>query len=145
MEINHRKELHKINYLSSEIDALYHLSSVKFDISDSESIVLYSIYDAGDECSLSDIYKTSGISKQTINSALRNLERKNIVELTKLDGRSKRVSFTRSGKIFAKNTVGKLFAAEADAFEEWSEEEIETYIALMEKYVKSFRTHIEKL
>lgn len=40
MEINHRKELHKINYLSSEIDALYHLSSVKFDISDSESIRL---------------------------------------------------------------------------------------------------------
>ena len=47
MNKNYRNEVHKMNYLSSEIDSLYHLSSLKFGISDSASIVLYTIYDAG--------------------------------------------------------------------------------------------------
>lgn len=145
MNKNYRNEIHRINYLSTELDALYHLSSVRFGISDSESIVLYSILDTGEECLLSDIYKSSGISKQTINSAIRNLERKDIVVLTQMNGRSKRVSFTERGKSFAKNTVARLFEAEAAAFEDWSEEEINCYMKLMEKYVDSFRAQIERL
>lgn len=68
--------IHRINYLTSEMDAVYHRASLKLGISDSVSLILYTIYDAGGSCLLSEIYKKSGISKQTVNSALRGLEGK---------------------------------------------------------------------
>lgn len=145
MNKNYRNEVHKMNYLSSEIDSLYHLSSLKFGISDSASIVLYTIYDAGGECLLSHIYKTSGISKQTINSAIRHLEAEHFINLKQMDGRSKMVSFTDEGERFAENTVARLFAAETGVFESWTKEQVEIFMDLMEKYLDAFRKQIENL
>lgn len=145
MSRKYKNEIHKMNYLSSEIDALYHLASLKFGISDSVSIVLYAIYDAGGACLLSDIYKTSGISKQTINSAIRSLEADHFINLKQMDGRSKMVAFTEEGKAFAERTAAEIFAAENRAFETWSDQEVGTFLKLMEKYADSFREQIEKI
>jgi len=145
MNRNHINEINRINYLSSELESLYHQSSLRLGITDSVSIVLYSIYDAGSECLLSDIYKNSGISKQTINSAIRSLEADDILHLVQYTGRSKKVVLTEKGKDFARQTVAKLYQAEQSAFDSWSEEEISTYIVLMEKYNDCFRRQIEKL
>ncbi|XCP83994.1 helix-turn-helix domain-containing protein [Roseburia hominis] len=68
-------KLHRINYLMAETDALYHQASLKLGISDSAMRVLYAIYDSGESCSPSSIYKASGVSKQTINSVVRKLEK----------------------------------------------------------------------
>lgn len=138
-------DIKKINYLTSEIDSLYHQSSVKLGISDSVSIILYSVWDEGESCLLSDIYKKSGISKQTVNSAIRNLEADNILYLEQHKGRAKKVILTDKGKGFVNQTIVRLQKAEANAFGTWSEEEINTYIQLMEKYVDCFRSQIEKL
>lgn len=135
----------KINYLTSEIDSLYHQSSVKLGISDSVSIILYSVWDEGESCLLSDIYKKSGISKQTVNSAIRNLEADNILYLEQHKGRAKKVVLTDKGKEFVNQTIVKLQEAEVNAFDAWSEEEINTYIQLMEKYADCFRSQIENL
>ncbi len=145
MKRNYINEIHRINYLSSELESLYHQSSLKLGITDSVSIVLYSIYDAGSECLLSDIYKNSGISKQTINSAIRGLEADDILHLEQYTRRSKKVVLTEKGKDYVQQTVAKLYQAEQNAFGSWSEEEISTYIALMEKYNNCFRHQIEKL
>lgn len=145
MNQNVIKAINKINYLSSEIEALYHQTSLKLGISDSVSVILYTVYDVGDNCLLSDIYKKSGISKQTVNSAIRGLEADNILYLEQHTGRAKRVVLTDKGKDYAKKTVGKLHEAEVQAFDTWSEEEISTYIHLMEKYTHCFRKQIEKM
>ena len=145
MNQNGMKAINKINYLSSEIEALYHQVSLKLGISDSVSVVLYTIYDAGESCLLSDIYKKSGISKQTVNSAIRSLEADNILYLEQYTGRAKRVVLTVKGKDFAKETVGKIHEAEIQAFGTWTEEEISTYIHLMEKFTHCFCKQIEKM
>lgn len=137
--------INKINYLGSEIESLYHQASLKLGISDSVSIILYTVYDAGESCLLSDIYKKSGISKQTVNSAIRGLEADHILYLEQYTGRAKRVVLTEKGRDFAKQTVAKIQEAEIQAFDTWSEEEISTYIHLMEKYVHCFRKQIEKI
>lgn len=135
----------KINYLCSETDALYHQASLKLGISDSVSIILYTVYDAGESCLLSDIYKKSGISKQTVNSAIRGLEAENILYLEQHTGRAKKVVLTDKGKDFVKKTVKRLHKAEIQAFGTWSEEEIKTYIHLMEKYTYCLRKQIENM
>lgn len=145
MRKNHIHEIHRINYLSSELESLYHQSSLKLGITDSVSIVLYSIYDAGSECLLNDICKNSGISKQTINSAIRGLEADDILHLVPHTGRAKKVILTEKGKDYVQQTVARLYQAEQNAFDSWAEEEISTYIALMEKYNDCFRRQIEKL
>lgn len=56
----------------------------------SVSIVLYTIYDGGEECLLRDIYQKLGISKQAVNSAIRVLEADGILYLEQHTGWSKR-------------------------------------------------------
>jgi len=145
MNQNRCNEIHQINYLTSEMDALYHQSSLKLGITDSVSIVLYTIFDTGESCFLSDIYKKSGINKQTVNSAIRSLEADGILYLEQHTGRTKTVVLTDKGKDYVRKTVAKLYEAEAEAFDSWSTEEINTYIRLMEKYVECFRKQIDAL
>lgn len=142
---NRSKEIHQINYLASEMDALYHRASLKMGISDSVSIILYTLYDAGGSCLLRDICIATGASKQTLNSALRGLEAKQLLRLEQHNGRAKRVVLTETGAAFAKGTVGRLFQAEIDALESWPEEEIQLYVRLMEKHTESLRQQIEQL
>lgn len=136
-------KIHRINYLTSELEGLYHITSVKMNISDSVSRVLYTIYDTGDSCLLSDIYKQSGVSKQTVNSAIRNLEKQGILYLEPYQGRAKRVCLTDAGKDYVKQTAARIYEAETKAISSWTEEEIETHIRLMEKFLESFREQVE--
>ena len=145
MKKDHNIENKKLNYLHAEIEAQYHRSSLIFGISDSVSIVLYSITDLGDGCLLSDIYKNSEISKQTVNSAVRSLEAGDMLRLEQADGRSKRVFLTEKGRKLAEKTAVRLMRAELNAFDDWSEDEIAELIRLTEKYLDSFRAEIDRL
>lgn len=145
MERNHRKDIRQINFLTMKMESLYHLSSLKLGITDSVSIVLYSLYDAGGECLLSDIYKGASISKQTVNSAVRSLEADGILRLERHNGRAKRAVLTDKGKDYVQTTAARLYQAEISSFDTWTEEEISTYLRLMEKYADCLRQQIEKL
>ncbi len=137
--------MNRINYLNAELNALYHHASLKLGLTDSASIVLYTIYDNGEDCLLSDICKQSGVSKQTVNSAIRNLEKKHIIYLEQHSGRAKKVILTDTGKEYVQKTIARLFDAEAAAFSSWTEEEINAHIGFMEKYIHSFQEQVEML
>ncbi len=139
------EEIHQINYLTSEMQALYHRVALKLGISDSVCVVLYSIYDAGETCLLSDIYKKSGISKQTVNSAMRNLETEGMLYLVQHTGRAKRVVLTDKGRDYVKETVARLYEAEVRAFDDWTDDEIRDYITGMERYAECLRIQLEQL
>lgn len=138
-------KVHLINHIISEMESLYHKVSLKMGISDSVSIVLYTIHVTEGICLLSDIYKKSGISKQTVNSAIRRLEDEGILYLEEHTGRSKKIILTEIGNKYINKTVAKLYEAEVQAFESWTKEEINTYVNLMEKYKDCFRKKINAL
>lgn len=139
------EKLHRINYLTAEIDWLYHQASLRLGIADSTMRVLYTIYDHGEECLLSCVYKESGISKQTVNSALRRLEEQGVLRMESGGGRGKRVFLTEAGKEYAGRTAGRLYRAECALLADWTDEEIDTHIRLMEKYNEAFRKTLEEL
>ena len=118
---------------------------MKLGVSDSVLFILYMIYINGEKCLLYDIYKLSGISKQTINSAIRKLEKEEIVYLEKYNGKTKMVCLTEKGKSYASQTAAKLLEAEYNAFRDWSEEEIDVYLRLIEKHNTSLRKQIKNL
>ena len=140
-----KESIKRINCLNAEIDALYHHSALKLGMSDSALFVLYSIYEHSGNILLSDIYKQSGISKQTVNSSIRALEKENILYLENVDKKSKIVMLTEKGKEYSEKTVGILCKAECDAFSCWKKEEISNYIKLFERYRDEFSVRLDNL
>ena len=65
---NHINEVHRINYLTTEMESLYHAASLRMGISDSTSIILYSIYDNNGTCLLNDICKKLKLGKNEVIS-----------------------------------------------------------------------------
>lgn len=143
MQITLSEQIHQINYLASELDALYHQAALKLGLVDSSMRVLYAICDNGESCMLSEICKQSGISKQTVNSALRKLEAEGLLYLVQQAGKAKRVCLTGKGKNYASQTVARLFDLERRAFSSWTQEEINMHLSLMAKYIESFRRQLE--
>lgn len=90
----------RFNHLLGEIDAVYHEMDWKLGLSDSAMAVLYTICDNGGCCLLQDICRLSGLSKQTVNSALRRLEADGILYLEAAGSKAKKVRLTESGKAF---------------------------------------------
>ncbi len=139
------EKLHRINYLIADTDALYHQASLKLGISDSAMRVLYTVYDSGGSCLLSGIYKQSGISKQTVNSALRKLEADGVIYLEPGEGHGKRVRLTSSGEDYVARTAARLYEAECEALSAWTADEIDTHIRLLEKYAASIGEQFKRL
>ena len=81
-------ETGQYTYLAGEINALYHEAAVKMGISDSIQNILYVLCEKGGKCLQSEISKLTGISRQTINSAIRKLEKEEIVYLEQGKGRN---------------------------------------------------------
>lgn len=133
----------RYSYLTSEIDAAYHEAARKLGLSDSAMRILYTICLRGDDCPLSDIVSLSGISKQTINSALRKLEDTGVVET--VGRKKKQVYLTTRGKLLAQNTALRVLKIEDEVFASWSNAEIESYIALTEKFMSGFKEKVKEL
>lgn len=138
-------EVKRFNYLLSEINAAYHTAAVKLGLSDTGMTILYTICNYGDKCLLNDIIHLSGISKQTVNSALRKLEGEGIVYLEKSRGRRENVCLSEKGKAFVKNTVFHVIQIENEIYDSWSEEELRVYMELEERYLHTFTEKVEEL
>ncbi len=139
MQPHFSKELRRYNYLSSEIDAAYHELSLSLGMPDSSMIVLYTICDAGDSCLLQDICRKSGVSKQTVNSALRKLESEGVIYLETVGTKNKKVCLTEYGKQLADRTAARIIQIENDIFASWEKEDVEKYLELGERYLHDLR------
>lgn len=132
-------------YLAGEINALYHEAAVKMGISDSVQNILYVLCDQGSRCSQSEIGRLTGISRQTINSAIRKLERDGIVYLEQGRGRNTIVCLTEQGKAFAAQRVVPLLEAEQKIWNEWTPEEQREYLRLTQKYRDGLKRHLQTM
>ena len=135
----------RFNYLTSEIDNTYHEISRKLNLSDSAVMILYTICNFGDCCLLNDIPRLSGVSKQTINSGLRKLEREGVVFLETYQGKRKLVRLTEQGKRLVQNTVARLIEMENEAFAAWTEEEQKIYLELTERFLLQMKEKAKEL
>lgn len=139
------KELKRYNHLIGEINAVYHEMSLKSGLSDSAMNILYTICEHGTKCPLQEICRLSGLSKQTVNSAIRKLESEGIIYLEPLSQKSKTVCLTEDGISLAEQTAGQILRIENDIFASWPREDVENYIKLTEDYLLALRNKADKL
>lgn len=141
------KGLKRYNYLIAETNSAYHDLALKLGLSDSAMQILYTVCDYGDGsfCPLHEICRRTGISKQTINSAVRKFEKDGILYLRPADGKNKDVCLTPKGKLLAERTAMKVIEIENSVLNAWTKEELETYLALTEKFLTDFKNRKETL
>ena len=129
------KELKRYNYLFGETGAAYHEMFLKLGMSDSAISILYAILENGDHRLLQNICHCTGLSKQTINSAIRKLEFEGIIRLEMAGSKNKMVYLTEVGKDLAEKTAGQVIAAENEIFASWVPEDVEKYLELTETFM----------
>ena len=73
--------LRTYNELYRKGDEIYHSAVKALDISDGAFWVLYTLRDIGPQPTQRDVYKSTCMPKQTVNSALNRLEAEGFIEL----------------------------------------------------------------
>ena len=121
-------------YLSAEITSLYHEAAVKLGISDTVLNILYVLCERDGQCLQSDIFRLTGISRQTINSAIRKLERDGLTYLEPGEGRNTTVCLTEKGKDFTSEKILPLFQIEDKIWGAWTVDEQEKYLLFSQTY-----------
>ena len=137
--------LRRFNHLIGEIDALYHEAALNFGMPDSAMRVLYTVCVEGGSCPIAEIIRQCGMSKQTLNSALRRLEEEGTIVLQADSGRRKRVCLTDLGRARTEQTVERLIEMENRIYETWTQEERDSHIGLTQRYLEAFAKGMEEL
>ncbi len=131
-------KLREFNNIMGQIEGAYHSAIVSTGLSDSEFDIFYTINSEGDGCNQSLIYKLSGQSKSTINSAIKKMEQKGLLILKQGDGRNTKVFLTEAGRELSKNTAEKIIQIENEAFSSWSPEEQKVFLELNRRFLELF-------
>lgn len=145
MEYTFSNNMKRCNHQQGEIEAVYHDAALKFGLADSTQFILYTICYLGDNCPLSEVVRMTGISKQTINSAIRNMEKQGLLELTVATPKTKNIILTEKGKDLAEKTVLRLMQAEDELFAAWSDEDVQKYLELNERFLNDLKEKISQL
>lgn len=133
----------RLNTLFSEIETLYHDAALRLGLSDSAMRVLYTICELGQGCSLSQVYKRSGTSRQTIHSAVRKLEGEGVVRLEAQNGRSKALFLTEKGFQVVETQVKPLIDMENAVFARWEETDRREHLHLTERLLSDLRREFD--
>lgn len=142
MKFEQNTALQEFDRINNSINEFYHEINLRQGLSDSAFDVLQAILILGDGCTQTDIYKCCVLNKQTVNSAVKKLNKDGYVDFTKGSGREIRIHFTPYGESMVKEKVLPITQAESEVFQEMTDEERQEIIRLMDNYLKSFRKKI---
>lgn len=133
------------NAISGNIQGTYHEAAVKLGISDSEMNILYVLCSEGNGCKQSAMYKQTGMTRSTVNSAIRKMEKDGILYLAAGEGRNTCVNLTDMGKKHLEATAAKIIAIERKIWLDWTKEEREIFLRLNRRYARQLKEKIDSL
>ena len=147
METGTEKRYQEFISASKEVDDVYHMLALKFGLSDSAMWILCTMREANRELTQSEIAQEMSMSRQTVNSAIKNLEKQGYLRLEAVSGdrRNKILSFTEEGETFVKRTVDRVLSLEHQVFENLEVEEQEKITQILRKYTRFMREGAEKI
>lgn len=145
MDCELSEALRSFNHNFKALNEVYHSIAKKLSLSDSEFDVLYALYVLGEGCTQKAICDYAWVSKQTIHSAVRKLERQGRLRLERGQGREMRVFLTESGRALVNEKIPPVIAAEEKAIRD-----TDGYIrfvmqGVMEEFIDSLRQSAEDL
>lgn len=147
MEKESEKRYQEFISASKEADETYHMLALKFGLSDSAMWILCTMREADRELTQSEIAEEMSMSRQTINSAIKNLEKQEYIQMMPVPGdrRNKTLSFTEKGETFVKRTIDQLLNLEHQVFERLEVREQEQITEILRKYTRYMKEGAEKI
>ena len=145
MEMDYENAFQQLNYSASRIANAYHDAARRLGLSDSELDILYTLCTHALGCPQSAIYKETGATRSTINSAIRRMEKAELLYLTPGQGRGTQVYLTERGRALAESTVRRLIALEKAIYESWTPEERQTFLRLNQNYADQLTERVKTL
>lgn len=139
--------LKKFNKIYKEMDIIHHNYAKSCGISDMAYWILYSIAES-DECfTQRDFCRSWFSAPQTVNSALKDLEKKDIIRLEAVPGNKKNkwIKLTENGTKFMDSFIVPIIDAESMSFAALSNEECDIMLASVQKYVTELKEKVDNL
>lgn len=131
------------NSLFKEMTDIYHNIALKLEISDSAFLILYAIVELGCGCTQKDIAQMYYMSKQTINSSIKNLEKSGYITLKQDKGNNKQIFLTTLGEKLAQEKIKPVIKIENDVFAQMSFDESQKLLKLTRKYTDLLKEKTE--
>ena len=127
-----KKQMVEINQLCNEIDGIYHEIAQSYGLSDSVYWILYILYSSETPVSQTELCSNWYYSKQTVNSSIAAMRKKDWIALEVVPGtrNRKNIVLTDLGRAFCDKVIKETQEIEETAFSRMKEEEREQFIAL---------------
>lgn len=125
--------------LDHQIEEFYHALAQSRGLSDSALWVLWSLAELGEGCTQKDICRQFYLSKQTVHSSVRKLEKDGLLALRPSEGREVSLHLTPEGRDLLREKVLPILEAERAAAASLTGEEWRTLIRLSNQWLEGFR------
>ena len=141
------RELAIFNQLSKEMDEVYHQYARRNGLSDMHLWLLYAFCEQGQANTQREMSAMWHYPPQTVNSAIKTLEKQEIFTLSAMDDnrKNKLVRLTEKGERLVQTSIHPLMHAEQSAFTAMEADERETLLALTAKYVALLQHEVASL
>lgn len=142
--------LHEIlieyNRIFKDTDEIYHTFAKNYGLSDCAFWIFYMLRETDSQYTQSDICDMLCMPRQSVNSAIKSLEKEGYIELRPAENNKKNkiLYVTEKGTDFTKKSVDKVIDAEIKALEGFSQDELEFFLDLSRKYAHLLRNEAEK-
>ena len=122
--------------LYKEDDGLYRRLARHFGLSDSAFWILYTLEATSKPVTQAELSGWLMLSKQTINSGLKQLEQDGLIRLSAGPGRKKYLQLTDTGRALAGRTVQPVLDLEERAFLAMTPEEQDSFLRLTRRHLE---------
>lgn len=141
-----KQQLENLNQQIKELAGIYHQAAVRLGISDNEFWVWYTLFVMGEEYSQQDICEIWSLPKQTVNSVVMNMVKRELIKLEVVPGTRNRklLKLTDQGKSYGEAVVRPIFEAEYRTIARLTEEERQLCISLLGKYIHYLREELHE-
>ncbi len=145
--MNTLARLKEYNQIYKESDIIYHNYAKSCGLSDMAFWILYSMAERDKYFTQRDFCNEWFSAPQSVNSALKDLEKKGIIFLEVQTGnkKNKLIKPTKSGEEFIKSFIMPLIKTECESFASLSGEECKLMLTLTKKYISALRDNLKTL
>ena len=141
-----REYITEYNQLLKECNTIYHSAATRLGLSDCAFWILYTLQDEGKTIKQSDISENASMPKQTVNSALKKLEKEGFLSLSRIDGKmGKSIHITKKGTKFVEENIKPIVLAEEKACAIFTEEEKEMFLKVFHVLVERLNKEISNV
>lgn len=135
----------RYNRIFKDTDKIYHNFAKSYGLSDCAFWILYLLRETDTQYTQAEICNMLSLPRQTVNSALKNLQSEGYISLTPVENnkKSKILVLTEKGEGLAKNSADMVLKAEIKVLRQFSENELQLFLSLSEKYAVLLRREYE--